>query len=80
MGCTIDLRRLLQTFRDTVEEGNQNNHIEWTNETRQDKRPDRIQQMEIADENVIGDDAPAEEHCDDDDQHEPLASPQLFFG
>ncbi|MNW63999.1 hypothetical protein D3C74_422400 [compost metagenome] len=80
MGCTVDLRRLLQTFRDAVEEGNQDDHIERADQTRQNQRPDRIQQMEVTDQNVIRDNPSAEEHRNYNDQHEPLASAQVFFG
>ena len=74
----VDPRRLVQRFRHTLEEVDQQDDIEHGNGTREHQRPDRIGQMQIADYHEQRNDAAGKQHCKNDEFNVDLARRKAF--
>ncbi|MOA14392.1 hypothetical protein D3C78_1344900 [compost metagenome] len=59
---TVNERRLLQLLRHCPEKIHQQHHVKYIYRSRQHKRPNRIHQIQIADEHVARYDSAAEQH------------------
>ncbi|MNP32579.1 hypothetical protein D3C76_1257670 [compost metagenome] len=80
MGTAIDLGGFLQAGRNVIEKGDQDNQVKGADQTWQDKRPDRINQMQITDQQIFRNNTAAEKHSDNDQIHKKFTALQFSFG
>ena len=66
---TVNECGLLQLLRNSLEEVHQENHVEDWNRTRKNQRPDAVDQPQLADHHIPGNDPAAEEHRKHDNPH-----------
>ncbi|MNV84576.1 hypothetical protein D3C71_1784590 [compost metagenome] len=79
MVASIDFGRFLQRFRNSLEESNQNDEVERADQIRQHERPGGVDESQITDQQIFGNHAAAEEHRDDDNEHEQAFPAQTRF-
>jgi len=65
----VDPRRFLQAHRNALESGTHNDEVERIDRARQQQRPGRIQHAQIVDEQERRNQAAAEDHRNDDHEH-----------
>ena len=78
---SIDLRRIMKFFGDRgLEEGAGNDHIEYAEGPRNDENPDAVQQSQLFHQQVAGDQAATEEHCEGKEEQDHAARLEFFTG